>query len=110
MCSMVFRIMHNRKPVPPRDPVCDPITGAVSMEQIVRAYMTGQKVDLPEPVEGDYEFPATDLGDNERYRDISSAELRSDDITPISIPAVDAAVINTDDFSAPQDTQHQRQV
>lgn len=99
---MVFRVLHNRKPVPPRDPVCDPISGAISMEQIVKAYLTGQGVDIPEPVEGDYEFPATNLGDSERYRDISAAELRNSE--PLILNKHDAAIYNTEAFKAAQTT------
>lgn len=100
---MVFRILHNRKPVPPRDPVCDPISGAISMEQIVKAYLTGNGVEIPEPLEGEYEFPATKLGDNERYRDIPADDLRNSE--PLIQNKHDVAVYNTEAFKGAQDVE-----
>lgn len=95
---MVFSRIHPRKPVPPRDPVCDPMSGAISMEQVVKSYLNGTPVDIPEPDPGDYEFDAEELSDNERFRDISREALR--DSSPISLSIHDAARVNTEDFKS----------
>lgn len=68
------------------------------MEQIVKAYLNGTPVDIPEPDLGDYEFDAQELGDNERFRDISREDLRK--APPIVLSIHDAANRNTEDFKS----------
>lgn len=100
---MVFSNQHFRKPVPPRDPVCDPVSGAVSMQQIVKAYLSGTPVDIPEPDPGDYEFESTELSEFERWKDISREDLRKASPTTLSIH--DAAKRNTEDFKSAVTTE-----
>lgn len=68
------------------------------MEQIVKAYLSGTPVDIPEPDPGDYEFDAAELGPGERFRDISSEDLRN--APPIVLSIHDAANRNTEDFKS----------
>lgn len=68
------------------------------MEQIVKAYLNGTPVDIPEPAAGDYEFDATELSPGERFRDISSEDLRK--ASPITLSIHDAARRNTEDFKS----------
>lgn len=73
------------------------------MEQIVKAYLNGTPVNIPEPDPGDYEFDAQELSDGQRFRDISRDDLRK--ASPITLSIHDAACRNTEDFKSAINTE-----